>query len=407
MGNKTESAEFIAMRDLALDQLKRGKSLTGEGGAFEPIIKQFLESSLQAEMDEHLSQEERKKGNKRNGKGTKTVRTDSGAITIETPYDRQGTFEPQIVKKRETILADNLAPKIIGLYGRGMSVRDISSHIKEMYNVGVSSTVISNITDRIIPKVKEWQCRPLDEVYPIVWLDAMHYKVNDDGRVTSRAIYNILAINSNGYKELIGMYISESEGAKFWLSVLTDLKNRGVKDILIACTDNLKGFSESILSVFPDTEIQKCIVHQIRNSVKYVTSKDQKAFVKDLKLVYRAENITKAEVELKNLDDKWGDKYPIVLKSWNNNWSELTNFFKYDPQIRKIIYTTNAVEGYHRQVRKVTKTKGAFTSDMALMKLIYLATENISEKWTKPMPNWALISQQFCIQFEGRFKINM
>ncbi len=404
---KKESPEYIALRDLALEQLKSGKSLTGEGGVFAPIIKEFLESALSGEMEGHLDADERAKGNKRNGKGSKTLKTSSGEIIIETPQDRHSSFEPQIVKKRETILADNLAPQIIGLYGRGVGFRDISSHIKEMYDVEVSTTTLSEITDRVIPQVKEWQNRPLDDLYPIVWLDAMHYKVRDGGKVVSRAVYNILALNKEGKKELIGMYISESEGANFWLSVLTDLKSRGVKDILIACTDNLKGFSEAILSIFPKTEIQKCIIHQVRNSLKYIASKDQKAFMKDLKKVYQSPTKDGAETELLNLEEAWGKKYPIVLKSWHDNWEELTTYFQYDEHIRKIIYTTNTVEGFHRQIRKVTKTKGAFTSDMALLKLIYLATQNISKKWTQPVHNWGLTIQQFCIKFGDRMKLDL
>lgn len=404
---KKESPEYLAMRDLALTQLRSGKSLTGEGGVFAPIIKEFLESALSAEMEVHLDEEERSYGNKRNGRSSKTLKTSSGEITIDTPQDRQSTFNPQIVKKRETILADNLAPQIIGLYGKGMSLRDITSHIKEMYDVEISAMTLSEITDRIIPQVKEWQTRPLDEVYPIVWLDAMHYKVRDGGKVVSRAVYNILSINKEGRKELIGMYISESEGANFWLSVLTDLKNRGVNDILIACTDNLKGFSEAILSIFPETEIQKCVIHQIRNSLKYVASKDQKIFMKDLKKVYQSPTKSQAETELLNLEETWGKKYPIVIRSWNENWEELTTYFDYDPHIRRLIYTTNAVEGFHRQVRKVTKTKGAFPTDMALLKLIYLATENISKKWTQPIPNWGLTIQQLCIKFGTRMKIEL
>jgi len=404
---KKETPEYIALRDLALKQLKSGQSLTGEGGIFEPIIKDFIESALEAEMDVHLDEKERSQGNKRNGKGIKTLKTSAGDVTIEPPYDRHGSFEPELVKKRQTILADNLAPKIISLYGKGLSLRDISIYIKDMYNMDVSPNILSEITDRVIPKVKEWQNRPLDDVYPIVWMDAMHYKVKDEGRIVSRAVYNILAINKEGKKELIGMYISESEGANFWLSVLTDLKNRGVKDILIVCTDNLAGFSDAIHSIYPEAEIQKCIIHQIRNSLKYVASKDRKAFMKDLKMVYRAPTKSKAETELLNLEEIWGKKYPVVLRSWNENWDELSNYFKYDEPIRKLIYTTNAVEGFHRQVRKVTKTKGAFTSDMALLKLIYLATENISKKWTKPLPNWGLTAQQLCILFEGRFNLKV
>jgi putative transposase len=407
MAKKKESAEYIAMRDLALEQLKNGKSLTGKDGVFAPILKEFLESALEAEMEEHLSDEERSLGNKRNGKGQKTVKTGVGNVSIQPPYDRNGNFEPEIVKKRQTVLADSLAPKIISLYGKGMSLRDIGLYIEDMYDTEVSPTVLSEITDRVIPQVKEWQNRPLDDVYPIVWLDAMHYKVKDGGKVVSRAVYNILAINKLGKKELIGMYISESEGANFWLSVLTDLKSRGVKDILIACTDNLTGFSQAILSIFPETEIQKCIVHQIRNSLKYVASKDQKPFMKELKKVYQAPTKSQAETELLNLEESWGKKYPVVIKSWNENWEELSAYFQYDEPIRKLIYTTNAVEGFHRQVRKVTKTKGAFTSDMALLKLIYLATENISKKWTQPVHNWALTAQQLCIKFEGRFDLEI
>jgi len=404
---KNESPEYIAMRDLALTQLRSGKSLTGEGGVFAPIVKEFLESALSAEMEVHLDEVERSGGNKRNGRSSKTLKTSSGEITIDTPQDRLSTFTPQIVKKRETILADNLAPQIIGLYGKGMSLRDITSHIKEMYDVEISAMTLSEITDRVIPQVKEWQNRPLDEVYPIVWLDAMHYKVRDGGRVVSRAVYNILAINKEGRKELIGMYISESEGANFWLSVLTDLKNRGVDDILIACTDNLNGFSEAILASFPEAEIQKCIVHQIRNSLKYVASKDQKIFMKDLKKVYQSPTKSQAEMELLSLEEIWGKKYPIVIRSWNENWEELTTYFQYDMNIRKLIYTTNPVEGFHRQVRKVTKTKGAFPSDMALLKLIYLATENISKKWTQPLQNWGITVQQLCIKFGDRMKIEL
>jgi transposase-like protein len=288
-----------------------------------------------------------------------------------------------------------------------MSFRDISNHIKEMYDVDVSHDTLSEITDRVIPQVKEWQNRPLEAVYPIVWLDAMHYKVRDGGKVVSRAVYNILALNVEGRKDLIGMYISESEGANFWLSVLTDIKSRGVKDILIACTDNLTGFSEAILSVFPQAEVQSCVIHQIRNSLKYVASKDQKVFMKDLKMVYQAVNKSQAEDGLIKLEEIWGKKYPVVIRSWNNNWDKLSTYFQYDECIRKMIYTTNAVEGFHRQVRKVTKTKGAFTNDMALMKLIYLTVENISKKWTQPVQNWGLTVQQLSIKFGDRMKTDL
>lgn len=397
-----DSEEFKTMQKLALEQFRSGKSLTSKGGAFAPLLKQFLETALEAEMHEHLSEEERASGNKRNGKGRKTIKTLDGEFVLETPQDRHSSFTPEIVKKRETVLADNLASKIIGLYGLGMSFRDISSHIEEMYDVSISHSTLSEITERIIPQVKEWQCRPLESMYTIVWLDAMHFKVKDGGKIANRAIYNVLAINKDGKKDLIGMYVSENEGANFWLSVLTDLKSRGLKDILIACIDNLNGFAEAISSVFPKVEIQSCIVHQIRNSLKYVASKDQKVFIKDLKNVYQAVNKQKAEDELVVLEEIWGKKYPVVLNSWKTNWHKLSTYFDYDEQIRKIIYTTNAVEGFHRQVRKVTKTKGVFPNDMALMKLIYLATENIAKKWTQPLQNWALSVQQLKIKFGDR-----
>jgi len=402
---KTE--EFKAMQAKALEQLRKGESLTGKDGVFAPLLKQFIETALEAEMNGHLDEPEREKGNKRNGYGSKTLKTAGGEITIETPQDRNSTFSPELVKKRERVLADNLESKIIGLYGLGMSFRDISSHIKEMYDFDISHTTLSEITERIIPKVKEWQCRPLESVYTIVWLDAMHYKVKDEGKVSSRAVYNVLAINKDGFKELIGMYVSESEGANFWLSVLTDLKNRGLKDILIACIDNLNGFAEAIATIYPEVVIQSCIVHQIRNSIRYVASKDQKVFLKDLKEVYRAVNKTEAEVKLLELDEKWGKKYPVVLQSWQKNWEKLSAYFDYDEHIRRLIYTTNAVEGFHRQVRKVTKSKGVFPNDMALLKLIYLATINISKKWTMPLSNWAITAQQLRIKFGERMPLRL
>ncbi|MBW8202104.1 IS256 family transposase, partial [Flagellimonas abyssi] len=344
---KKEQTEF---EKKVLEQFMSGKNLFGEGGAFAPMLKNVIEKALEAEMDGHLDEGERTKGNKRNGKGKKTLKSGFGTFDIDTPQDRQSSFEPELVKKRQTILADNLSEKIIGLYGLGMSYRDISSHIKEMYDTEISHTVLSQITDRIVPDVKAWQNRPLEPLYCIVWLDAMHYKVKVDGKIEHKALYNILGINKEGYKEVLGMYISESEGANFWLQVLTDLNNRGLQDILIACTDNLKGFTEAILSIFPKTQVQKCIVHQIRNSLRYIASKDQKEFMRDLKEVYRATSKEVAEDGLLALGEKWGGKYPVVIESWQNNWEELSQYFQYTPPIRKLIYTTNAVEGFHRQV---------------------------------------------------------
>jgi len=403
----TSNEDYEALRAKALDQFKKGEPLLGKNGAFAPLLKQFLESALEAEMDAHLDEDERKKGNRRNGSNKKLLKTSDGSFELETPRDRESSFNPEIVKKRETILADNLEKKIIGMYGLGMSLRDISEHIKEMYDTDISAATLSSITDRVIPMVKEWQSRSLDETYCIVWMDAMHYKVKDEGRVTNRAVYNILGINIEGKKELLGMYVSENEGANFWLSVLTDLQHRGVKDILISCIDNLKGFTEAINSIYPKTEVQTCVVHQIRNSLKYVASKNQKEFMADLKAVYRASSKEVAEEKLEELSAKWEKKYPAVITSWKNNWHKLSTYFKYSEDIRKLIYTTNTIEGFHRQVRKVTKNKGAFTSDMALLKLIYLAQRNISKKWTQPLHNWSLTVSQLSIIFGHRLKLDI
>ena len=402
-----EQFDLEEIKKKALEQFRSGKSLYGKDGAFAPMLKSFLEAALEGELDSHLDVDERKEGNRKNGKASKTLQTSGGPLEIETGRDRNATFEPELVKKRETVLADTLESKIIGLYGLGMSFRDISSHLKEMYDADISHTTLSIITDRIIPVIKEWQARPLEDVYCIVWLDAMHYKVKDEGRIVSRAVYHILGINKEGRKDLLGMYVSESEGANFWLSVLSDLRNRGVADILIACIDNLNGFAEAIQSTFPKVEVQSCIVHQIRNSLKYVASKDQKPFLSDLKEVYRATTKELAEQQLDALDKTWGKKYPLVINSWRNNWPKLSTYFKYDPAIRRLIYTTNAIEGFHRQVRKVTKTKGAFPSDMALLKLIYLAYRNIRKKWTAPLQNWGMTVSQLSIWFEGRLNLGI
>lgn len=402
---ENEELNLTEIKAKALSQFRSGKSLYGKDGAFAPLLKQFLESALEEELTSHLESTRYAESNRKNGKARKTLKMDSGALEIETSRDRNGSFEPTIIKKRETILAESLQDKIIGLYGMGMSYRDISQHIEEMYDMDISHDTLSSITDRIIPQVKEWQSRPLEPIYAIVWLDAMHYKVRDGGVVKNRAVYNILGINLEGKKELIGMYISENEGAKFWLGVLTDMQNRGLKDVLIACIDNLNGFSEAIESIFPQTEVQSCVVHQIRNSLKYVASKDQKEFMSDLKPVYQAENKDTAEVNLDKLVEKWNKKYPIVTQSWQNNWHKLSVYFKYPMPIRKLIYTTNTIEGYHRQVRKVTKTKGAFPNDMALLKLIYLAQVNIAKKWTQPLHNWSITISQLSIWFKERIQL--
>jgi transposase-like protein len=403
--SKSFEFDYEEVKNKALEQLKTGRPLLGKGGALAPLFKSFLEAALEAELENHLqdSPREEEQTNRRNGHGTKQLRTSEGTMELSTPRDRSGSFEPEIVKKRQTILADSLEDKIVGMYSLGMSLRDIAAHIKEIYDTDISHTVLSEITNRVIPAIRLWQGHVLDPIYTIVWLDAMYYKVKDEsGHIVTRCLYNVLGIDLEGRKHLMGMYVSESEGAKFWLSVLTDLQQRGVKDILIACIDNLGGFEEAIGSIFPKTEVQSCIVHQVRNTIKYVASKDAKAVVADVKKIYRAVSKELGEQHLDEFEEKWGKKYPIVIKSWRNNWHKLSTFFKYSADIRKLIYTTNTIEGYHRQIRKVTKTKGAFTNDMALLKLVYLASQRIMDKWTQPLQNWSLTIQQLSIMFEGR-----
>ena len=398
------------VRQQALVQFKSGKPLFGKGGAFAPMLQELLEAALEGELSSHLTEEddEETDSNRRNGHSTKTVKSSQGSFELSTPRDRNGTFTPEIVKKRETILADTLEDKIIGLYGLGMSYRDISKHLEEMYGTSISHSVLTEITDRILPHVREWQCRALEAVYTIAWLDAMYYKVKDEeGHVVTRCLYNVLGIRTDGHKEVLGCYISESEGAKFWLSVLTDLQGRGVQDILIACIDNLNGFEQAIITVFPHTEVQSCIVHQVRNTMKYVASKDSKTVVADVKKIYRAATKEIGEQFLDEFEKKWDKKYPAVVKSWRTNWHKLSTFFKYPPAVRKLIYTTNTIEGYHRQLRKVTKTKGAFPSDMALLKLVYLASTRIENKWSMPLANWGMTAQQLSIIFGERMKLTI
>jgi len=405
--NTQEPFDYEKAKQKVKEQFRSGKSLFSKDGAFAPLLQEMLNSILEGEIEGHLDEEERSSGNRKNGKGKKLLKTSSGTIEVSTPRDRLNNFEPEMVKKRETIMAQSLEDKIIGLYSIGTSLRDISHHIKETYDTDISATTLSSITDKVIPLVKEWQQRPLETLYCIVWLDAMFYKVKEEGRTVTRCVYNILGITKDGRKDVLGMYVSQSEGANFWLSVVTDLKQRGVDDILIACIDNLKGFDQAIGTIFPYTEIQSCIVHQIRNSIKYVASKDQRAFMTDLKLVYRADNEQVALDELEELKEKWEKKYPMVLTSWQTNWHKLATYFKYPAAIRKLIYTTNTIEGYHRQIRKVTKNKGVFTSDMALLKLIYLATERIQRKWTMPLANWAISASHLKILFANRMKLDL
>jgi transposase-like protein len=386
-----------------MEGLKEKKPLLGEGGILMPLIKQLSEAMLKAELEAHLETEQTP--NRKNGHTTKTIKTSGGTFELNTPRDRANTFEPQLIKKNQTRLSDEVETKVLSLYGLGMSYMDISKHIADMYGLEVSTATISAITDKIIPELEQWRQRPLDPLYPFVWLDAIHYKIREDGRITSKAVYTVLALNMEGKKEILGLYTSATEGAHFWLSVLTDLQQRGVMDILIASVDGLKGFPEAINTIFPKTEVQLCVVHQIRNSLKYVASKHQKAFVLDLKTVYRAETRAIAESALNSLEEKWGQQYAVVIKSWRNSWENLALFFRFPEEIRRVIYTTNAVEAVHRQFRKLTKTKGAFANENGLLKLLYVGIKNASEKWTMPIHNWALTLSQLAIYFEGRFSI--
>lgn len=380
-----EDFDFKAFQAKVVEQVRSGQPLLGKEGAFAPLLESILNAALEGEMDGHLTPESRSEGNRRNGHMQKQVQTSMEDITISTPRDRLGSFEPQTVKKRETFIAENMADKIISLYAMGNSTRQISEWVEDNLGQSLSANTISNITDRILPKLQAWRTRALEDIYPIVWMDAVHYKVMDErNRPESRAIYNVLGINKSGHKELLGMYTSKSKGASFWLSVLTDLNNRGVKDILIACIDQLRGFTDAILSIYPDTTVQHCIVHQIRNSIKYVASKNQKEFIKDLKTVYQAMTKEEAEINLQKLEDKWGEQYPIVIRSWKENWDTLSAYFQFTAPIRRIIYTTNTVDGYHRQIRKVTKNKGVFTCDTALEKLVYLAYQNVAKNGPCP-----------------------
>lgn len=386
--------------DAALEALRSGKDLTGKDGVLTPLIKQLTEAALSAELDQHLT--ESTQPNRRNGRSRKTVKAATGSFELETPRDRAGTFEPELVKKNQTKLTDEIDRKILSMFALGMSYRDIRGHVQDMYGLEVSEAVISGVTDRLIPELRSWQQRPLEAIYPIVWLDAIHYKVREDGRYVSKAVYTLLGLNIEGRKELLGLYLSESEGANYWLSVLTYLHNRGVEDILIACVDGLTGFPEAIASIYPDTEVQQCVIHQIRTSMKYVASKHQKAFMADLKPVYRAATRQAAEVALDELEAKWGALYPMVLQSWRRKWEYLSAYFKYPEYVRKAIYTTNAIEAVHRQFRKLTKTKGAFPNENSLLKLLYAGMLNASKKWTMPIQNWALTLSQLAIHFEGR-----
>jgi transposase-like protein len=384
----------------AIEGLRSGKKLEGKDGVLAPLLKRILEAGMQGELQAHLAEDET--ANRRNGKMSKGVKTSFGKVVIETPRDRNSTFEPQILPKRKTVLGEALDHKVISLYSYGMSYNDIVKHLDEMYGLTVSPSTLTAITDSIIEDIKAWQSRPLESVYPFVWMDAIHFKTKEENSIKTKAVYCLLGVGRDGTKDLLGLYINETEGAKFWLQVLSDLQNRGVKDILIASIDNLKGFAEAIENVFPQTEVQLCVVHQIRNSTKYVAYKDLKPVMASVKKVYTASTKEQAEMELDELEKEWKTKYPSMVKSWQTNWERLSNYFKYPQEIRKVIYTTNIIESFHSQLRKVTKSKRVFSSDMALLKLLYLVHHNINGQWKTQMMGWKQILGQMQILFEER-----
>ena len=386
--------------EAALEELKAGKPLSGKDGLLAPLIKQLTEAALKAEQERHLA--DSADTNRKNGYSRKTIKSPVGRFELDTPRDRAGTFEPQLIKKHQTHLTDELERKVLSLFALGNSYQSIREHLQELYGVELSNGTLNAVTDKLLPELTSWRERDLEPLYPIIWLDAIHYKIKENGRYVSKAVYTILALTVEGKKELLGIYLSDTEGAHYWLNVLTELQNRGVEDILIACVDGLKGFPEAIETIYPQTEVQLCIIHQIRNSLKYVASKNQKAFMSDLKCVYKAATLAAAESALDELEVKWGQQYPVVIRSWRSHWAHLSTYFKYPEYVRKAIYTTNAVEAVHRQFRKLTKTKGGFANENSLLKLLYAGMLKASEKWTHPVQNWNLTLSQLAIHFEGR-----
>ncbi len=376
------------------------------------FVKMLTAETIQVALDAELENElgysrydyrNKKTDNSRNGYSSKTVQGSMGEVEIDIPRDRKGEFEPELVKKHQTDISA-IEDKVIYLYSQGVSTREIQKTMQEMYGINVDDSRVSKITDKILPVIREWQERPLQSVYAMVVLDAIHYSVREDGHVTKKAAYVAIGTGLDGMKEVLGIWLGTSESSRYWLTVFNELKNRGVEDILIASVDGLTGFVEAINTAFPKTEVQRCIIHQIRSSTRYVSYKDLKEFTRDLKPIYRAPSEESGLAALDDLEKKWGAKYPMSVKSWRNNWNELATFFKYSPLIRKLIYTTNAVENFHRQLRKVTKTKSAFVSEGALMKILYLTTMRVIEKWTQPVPNWGLILGDLMIHFEDRIQ---
>jgi putative transposase len=398
--------------DKLLDDLVKGKKpeeILGEEGVLKQLTKRVVERALDTEMTDHLGYERhaaegKNSGNSRNGITDKTIQGGFGQVEIEVPRDRAGTFEPKLVRKRQRRL-EGFDDKVIALYARGMTTREIQGHLKELYGVEVSPALISSVTDSVLDEVKAWQSRPLDPVYPIVYLDAIHLKLRSDGHVQTQAVYLALGVTLEGHKDLLGLWVGESEGSKFWLGVLTELRNRGVQDILIACVDGLKGFPEAIESEFPKTQVQLCIVHMVRNSLRYVSWKERKAVARDLRAIYAAPTAEAATEALDDFADKWDARFPSISRSWRQRWENVIPFFSYPPEIRKVIYTTNAIESIQSQLRKVTRKRGAFPTPESVRKVLYLAIQRASQNWNRPIRDWVAALNHFAIVFEGRISI--
>ena len=400
-----EEARREKIRELL--QVSNIGSMADIQNLFKETIAEFMENGLEAELDEDLGYSKydykNKEGtNSRNGHSQKTIKTSFGNIEIETPRDRNGEFEPQLLKKNQTSITQEVEEKILSMYAKGMTTGDIETHIKDIYGLDVSDTTVSRITDKILPVAKEWQQRPLESIYAIVFLDAIHYHVRSEGQIVKKAVYIAIGIDLDGKKDVLGMWVGENESAKFWATVLNGLRNRGVEDIFIACTDNLNGFSEAIAAVYPKTDIQNCIIHQLRNSSKYVSYKDLKALMADLKAVYAAPDEASALAALELFSGKWDKKYPKISQSWQSNWANLSTYFKFPAELRKLIYTTNAIEGFNRQLRKVTKSKSVFPTDDSLFKMLYLAMIDITKKWTGRRQDWSQIHAQLSVFYADR-----
>lgn len=409
MGRKERSPEEQARRAKIREllQLSSVSSMEDIQDLFKETIAEFMEEGPETELSEELGYSKydyrnKETDNSRNGHSSKTLRTSFGKVDISVPRDRKGVYEPQLLKKNQTSISQDIEEKILSMYAKGMTTGDIETHIRDIYGVEVSDTTVSRITDKILPVAKEWQQRPLENIYAVVFLDAIHYHVRSEGQVVKKAVYIAIGINLDGRKDVLGMWVGENESAKYWATILNSLRNRGVEDIFIACTDNLTGFSAAIEAVFPKTEIQNCIIHQIRNSTRYVSYKDLKALMADLKAVYAAVDENAALNALEVFSERWDKKYPKISISWKDNWPNLSTYFKYPQEVRRLIYTTNAIEGFNRQLRKVTKAKSVFPTDDSLLKMLYLAMVDITKKWTGRRQDWSMIHAQLPIYFADR-----